>query len=95
MAERLDLEKHRQSITERLTALSKDIEHQSQGSRHLAEFTMLLQTLLENVEERAILNQADLLLFQKLILANARLSDSWEEFKDRCLKLEQQLGFYK
>jgi hypothetical protein len=31
----------------------------------------------------------------KLLLANARLSNSWEEFQANCSKLENQLGYTK
>jgi len=91
----LDLEKHRQTITERLAALSKEIDHTYAGSKAVAEFTSLLHTLIDNIEQRFILHQAEIVLTHKLMLANVRLATSWEDYQARCVKFEKDHGYLK
>ena len=92
MAEPEDLEKRRQSIRQRLDELSKEIEHQSESSKLLTEFTSLLYQLIDGLEARAGLHAADLLVFQKIILGAARLSKNWEEFQEKCLQAEKSIN---
>lgn len=95
MVDLLDLDKHRQTLTERLSTLSKELEHTSAGSKALYEFTTLLHQVLDNVEQRVILQQAESTLFQKLVLGGVRLSKNWEEYQKMCLGLEEKLGYFK
>lgn len=94
MAEPSDLEKHRHTLTQRLNALTEDLKHQSQGSQALYEWLRLVHQILQNVEQQMELQEAESLLFQKLFLANARLSKSWDEYKKKCVELEEKLGYH-
>lgn len=94
MAEILDLEKHRQTIREKLNALSEQLENNAADDRALKEFIRLMVSLVENLEKQVTIHQANSLLFEKLILAAPRLSTDYEDFKDKCRQLEEETGFY-
>jgi hypothetical protein len=94
MTQPVDLDEHRKSLRDRIAALAKEIEHTAVGGHALAELARQLHVLVQNVEERMVLQGAELELFSKLVLANARLSNDFGEFKSRCLELEVKLGYF-
>jgi hypothetical protein len=95
VTEPLDLEKHRHTITERLATLSKELEHTHAGTKAVAEFASLLHTLIDNIEQRFMLHKAEMLLTNKLMLADVRFATSWEDYQARCLKFEKDQGYLK
>lgn len=88
-----DMNKHRQSLSEQLALLSKEVEGTSAGGHVLAEFGRRLHAFTEYLDEQQTLHRAEELLFQRLILATARMSTDFDEFKSKCLQLEIKLGF--
>jgi len=93
MADYLDLDEHRKTLNTRLDAIRKDLGNVSDKNQALFEFTILLNEVLDNVEQKVGLLQAEVTLFEKLLLGGVRFSKNWEDFQEKCLDLEQKLGY--
>lgn len=94
MTEQIDLEKHRQTISEKLKTLSKEIEDNAAGNEAVTKLARLLLEAVDHLEAYLKVHEATTLLFQKLILAAPRLSNDYDGFREMCRQLEEQLGYY-
>ncbi len=82
MAEPIDFQKHRQTIRAELAFVNTQLESTRASNEVCLKLIQLVNSLVDSLEEQQT-------AFEKFILAAARASNDYDEFKERCRELEE------